>query len=74
MRLRWGVVLHSKLIGCNNMALGKLPKLGAMRAKMIKAKTAPSIKLGDLKGTIGPKRPAMTRNLTSKPISRGEMI
>jgi len=55
------------------MALPKLPKLGAMRAKMLKAKTSPSIKLGMLNAQNGPKRP-MTRNLKGHPITRGEMI
>jgi hypothetical protein len=41
---------------------------------MLKVKSAPSIKLSSLPSVTGVKRPAMTRNLTGKPISRGEMI
>jgi hypothetical protein len=55
------------------MALSKLPKLGAMRGKMLKVKTSPSIKLTDMKTTTGPKRP-MTRDLVGHAITRGEMI
>jgi hypothetical protein len=44
-----------------------------MRSRMLSVKTAPSIKLGDVKTTTGPKlRP--TRNIVGSPITRGEMI
>ena len=72
MKLRWVAVHHSSPTSFN-MALPKLPKLGAMRGKMLKAKTSPSIKLTDMKTTTGPKRP-MTRNIVGSPITRGEMI
>jgi hypothetical protein len=54
----------------------KLPKLstgGSMRSHMLSVKTAPSIKLSDVKTTTGPKRP-MTRSLEGHAINRGEMI
>ena len=72
MKLRWVAVHHSSPTSFN-MALPKLPKLGAMRGKMLKAKASPSIKLTDMKTTTGPKRP-MTRNIVGSPITRGEMI
>ena len=72
MRLQWVVELLLTLTGCN-MALSRLPNLGAMRSRMLKVKASPSIKLTDMKTTTGPKRP-MTRNIVGSPITRGEMI
>ena len=72
MRPRWVRDLPSIATG-SDMALPRLPKIGAMRSKMLKVKQAPSVKLGNLKTTTGPKRP-MTRNLVGHPISHGEMI
>jgi len=40
---------------------------------MLSVKSAPSIKLGNLKSTTGPNLKA-TRNLVGGPITRGEMI
>jgi len=72
MRLLWVRALPLIATSCN-MALPKLPKIGAMRSKMLKVKQSPSIKLTDVKTTTGPKRP-MTRSLVGHPITRGEMI
>ena len=40
---------------------------------MLSVKTAPSIKLSDVKTTTGPKLKA-TRELVGSPVTRGEMI
>jgi hypothetical protein len=72
MRLQWARELLLTQTG-SNMALSRLPNLGAMRSRMLKVKTAPSIKLTDVKTTTGPKRP-MTRSIVGHPITRGEMI
>jgi hypothetical protein len=72
MRLQWVVELLLTLTGCN-MALSRLPNLGAMRSRMLKVKAMPSIKLTNVKTTTGPQLKA-TRNLVGSPITRGEMI
>jgi hypothetical protein len=72
MRLQWARELLLTQTG-SNMALSRLPNLGAMRSRMLKVKAMPSIKLTDVKTTTGPQLKA-TRNLVGSPITRGEMI
>jgi len=72
MRLQWARELLLIAI-FSNMALSRLPNLGAMRSRMLKVKAMPSIKLTDVKTTTGPQLKA-TRNLVGSPITRGEMI
>jgi len=55
------------------MKLPKLQKQGAMRSKMLRVKSAPSIKLSSLPSVTGRERP-VTRSLVGKPLSHGEMI
>jgi len=70
MRLRWVAVHHSSPTSFN-MALPKLPKLGAMRGKMLKAKTSPSIKMGSRKAKIGPTQAVARGYATGKGMGRG---
>jgi len=72
MRPQWARELLLTQTG-SNMALSRLPNLGAMRSRMLKVKAMPSIKLTDVKTTTGPQLKT-TRNLVGSPITRGEMI
>jgi len=51
--------------------LSKLPKLGTMKGKMIKAKTAPSLKMGKLKTMVGSPKGAMRGYASGKANRRG---
>jgi len=73
MRLLWVVALPLIAIGFN-MALPKLPKMGAMRSKMLKVKSLPSLKMGGMKTKIGPKTGSPSNALMGHAINRGEMM
>jgi len=56
------------------MALPKLPKMGAMRSKMLKVKSLPSLKMGGMKTKIGSKVGSPSNALMGHSINRGEML